>query len=43
MLAIGAYWASYHEASWDERYTLQALAEAVAIAMTNMKLYTGLS
>jgi GAF domain-containing protein len=41
--AIGAYWQSHHEATWTEQYTLQALANAAGVALTNMKLYAQLS
>jgi GAF domain-containing protein len=34
--ALGAYWATAHEASWSEQHTLQALANAVGLAMKNM-------
>jgi GAF domain-containing protein len=37
--AIGAYWAERHEPSWQEQYTLQMLANAAGIALTNMRLY----
>jgi two-component system, chemotaxis family, CheB/CheR fusion protein len=36
---IGAYWAQPHDATWSEQYTLQALANAAGVALTNMKLY----
>jgi GAF domain-containing protein len=41
--AIGAYWQISHEATWSEQYTLQALANAAGVALTNMKLYAELS
>ena len=41
--AIGAYWAKTHEATWNEQYTLQALANAAGVALTNMQLYAELS
>jgi hypothetical protein len=34
--ALGAYWASPHEASWSEQHTLQALANAVGLAIKSM-------
>ncbi len=37
--AIGVYWADRHEASWNEQYTLQTLANAAGVALTNMRLY----
>jgi GAF domain-containing protein len=37
--AIGAYWASGRTASWQEQYTLQALANAAGVALKNMRLY----
>ena len=40
--AIGAYWADRHEASWSEQYTLQTLANAAGVALTNLALYEGL-
>jgi signal transduction histidine kinase/ActR/RegA family two-component response regulator len=40
--AIGAYWAQRHRASDDEVATLQALADATALALTNVALYRDL-
>ncbi len=37
--AIGAYWAQRHQASWNEQYTLQTLANAAGVALSNMRLY----
>lgn len=42
LAAIGAYWSLTHEASWQEQYTLQAIANATGIAMRNMPLYEAL-
>lgn len=36
--AIGAYWAHLHEATKDEVFTLQALAEGAALAIENARL-----
>ncbi len=40
--AIGAYWASRHEACPQELELLQALANATALALLNVDLYQGL-
>ena len=37
--AIGAYWATSHTASAEELDTLQALADAAALALENVQLY----
>ena len=37
--AIGAYWATRHEATPDEVELLQALADSAAIAMANVEFY----
>ena len=37
--AIGVYWATRHEASDDEVRLLQALVDATAVAMENVRLY----
>lgn len=37
--AIGNYWSSYHEATDEEVRTLQALADATAVAMENVRVY----
>jgi signal transduction histidine kinase len=37
--AIGAYWAEHHEATADEVEVLQAVADAAALALENVKLY----
>ncbi len=37
--AIGAYWAEQHEATPDEVEVLQAVADAAALALENVKLY----
>ena len=38
--AIGAYWAGMHEATPQELSTLQALANAAALALHNVELYS---
>lgn len=40
--AIGNYWATYHEASEEEIRVLQALADATAVAMENVRVYAEL-
>jgi len=40
--AIGAYWAQPHEATADEQQVLQALANAAALALSNIELYADL-
>ncbi len=40
--AIGNYWATHHEATPEEVRTLQALADATALAMENMRVYSEL-
>ncbi len=37
--AIGNYWSGYHEATDEEVRTLQALADATAVAMENVRIY----
>lgn len=37
--AIGAYWAQRHEATWEEQRILQAIANAAALALSNVELY----
>ena len=37
--AVGAYWATTHEATADEVDVLQAVADAAALALENVKLY----
>jgi two-component system CheB/CheR fusion protein len=37
--AIGAYWAHRHEATWEEQRVLQAIANAAALALSNVELY----
>jgi len=37
--AVGAYWAATHEATPDEVDVLQAVADAAALALENVKLY----
>jgi two-component system CheB/CheR fusion protein len=41
--AIGAYWASRHLATDAEMETLQTLADAAALALANVDLYTALT
>lgn len=38
--AIGNYWSTHHRASGDEVERLQALADATAVAMTNVALWS---
>jgi len=38
LAAMGAYWAVRREPSWNEQYTLQALANGAGAALRNMKL-----
>jgi len=40
--AIGAYWAQPHEATAGEQQVLQALANAAALALSNIELYADL-
>jgi GAF domain-containing protein len=40
--AIGAYWATEHAATAEETGYLQAVADAAALALENVKLYQGL-
>jgi signal transduction histidine kinase len=40
--AIGAYWATEHEATAEERYVLETLADAASLALTNVELITSL-
>ena len=40
--AIGAYWATIHEATEAERNALQALANAASLALANAQLYSDL-
>jgi signal transduction histidine kinase/CheY-like chemotaxis protein len=40
--AIGAYWASEHRATADERHVLETLARAASLALTNVQLWTEL-
>lgn len=40
--AIGAYWATHHEATEAEIDVLQSLADAAALAMANVQLYAEL-
>lgn len=40
--AIGAYWATVHEATETELKALQALANAASLALANVQLYTDL-
>jgi signal transduction histidine kinase len=37
--AIGAYWATLHEATPEEQQVLQAIANAAALALNNVELY----
>jgi signal transduction histidine kinase len=41
--AIGAYWADEHEATDDERSTLEALARAASLALVNVQLWSDLT
>jgi len=41
--AIGAYWASRHRATEAEMETLQTLADAAALALANVDVYTALT
>jgi signal transduction histidine kinase/ActR/RegA family two-component response regulator len=40
--AVGAYWASPHAATADELRALEAIADAAALALTNVQLWTDL-
>jgi two-component system CheB/CheR fusion protein len=40
--AIGAYWADHHAATHDEVELLQAVADAAALALENVQLYSDL-
>ncbi len=42
LAAIGAYWSRHHEASWNEQYTLQSLANAAGVAMQNIPIFAEL-
>ena len=37
--AVGAYWATHHEATLEEVDVLQAVADAAALALANVQLY----
>jgi signal transduction histidine kinase len=41
--AIGAYWADEHEATEDERSTLESLATAASLALVNVQLWSDLT
>jgi signal transduction histidine kinase len=41
--AIGAYWADEHEATEDERGTLESLARAASLALVNVQLWSDLT
>jgi len=41
--AIGAYWASEHEATEEERSTLESLATAASLALVNVQLWSDLT
>jgi signal transduction histidine kinase len=41
--AIGAYWADQHEATDDERDTLESLARAASLALVNVQLWSDLT